>query len=79
MKTEKRIYAERFSEYPDIVDLSTLRKMLGGVGDCFARRLIHENQIKYIFVKPHYWISKESIIDYLLGGDYSSRKLRVRV
>lgn len=53
MKNEKRIYTERFSEYPDIVDLSTLRKMLGGVGDCFARRLIHENQIKYIFVKPH--------------------------
>ena len=55
------------------------REMLGGIGDSFARRLIHEQKVKAIFVKPHYWIPKESVIDYVLSEDYASRKLKVRV
>lgn len=79
MKPDTAYYEKCFSIYPDLVDLLTFRKMLGGIGDTFARQLIRENQVKHIFVKPHYWISKKSIIHYLLSADYASRRLKVRV
>ena len=79
MKVDTTYYEKRFSIYPDLVDLLTFRKMLGGIGDTFARRLIRENRVKYIFVRPRYWISKKSIIHYLLSADYASRRLKVRV
>ena len=77
MTNMKRYYEKKFADYPDLVDLLTFRKMMGGIGDSFARRLIHENRVKYTFVKPHYWISKKSIIDYILSNDYANRRLKV--
>ena len=75
----RNYYENKFREYPDMVDLLTFRQMLGGISDSFARLLIHENRVQHIFVKPHYWISKRSIIDYLLSDDYATRRLKVRV
>lgn len=63
MNCKRKYYEKRFSKYPDVVDLFTFRKMLGGIGDTFARRLVRENKVKHTFVKPHYWIYKQSIID----------------
>lgn len=77
MANMKRYYEKKFADYPDLVDLLTFRKMMGGIGDSFARRLIHENRVKYTFVKPNYWISKKSIIDYILSNDYANRRLKV--
>ena len=79
MKNPRNKYKSKFKQYPDMVSVLMFREMLGGIGDSFARRLIHENRVSVIFIKPHYWISKESIIDYLLSEDYAHRKLRVRV
>lgn len=78
MNRQRKYYEKKFSKYPDVVDVLTFRKMLGGVGDAFARRLVHENKVKHTFVKPHYWIFKKSIIDYVLSEDYASRRLKVR-
>ena len=75
----RKYYENKFREYPDMVDLLTFRQMLGGISDSFARLLIHENRVQHVFVKPHYWISKRSIIDYLLSEDYATRRLKVRV
>ena len=75
----RKNYENKFREYPDMVDLLTFRQMMGGISDSFARLLIHENRVQHIFVKPHYWISKRSIIDYLLSDDYATRRLKVRV
>lgn len=77
MANMKRYYEKKFADYPDLVDLLTFRKMMGGIGDSFARRLIHENRVKYTFVKPNYWISKKSILDYILSNDYANRRLKV--
>ena len=74
----QKYYTNKFSKYRDLLDLQTFQKMMGGIGDTFARRLIHENRVQYIFVKPRYWISKASVIDYLLSADYACRKLSVR-
>lgn len=78
MRTRK-YYEIKFADYPDLVDTLTFRKMLGGVGDCFARKLISEKRVVALFIKPHYWITKKSIIRYLLSNDYSERRLKVRV
>ena len=75
----RNYYENKFREYPDMVDLLTFRQMLGGISDSFARLLIHENRVQHIFVKPHYWIFKKSIIDYVLSEDYINRRLKVRV
>lgn len=64
MKKGKTYYRALFKEYPDLVTVSQFQEMLGGIGICFARKLIHENRIQYIFVKPCYYISKASVIDY---------------
>lgn len=79
MRNLKNKYRRQFKKYPDMVSVLMFREMLGGIGDSFARRLIQEHHVKAIYIKPHYWISKESIIDYVLSEDYASRKLRVRV
>lgn len=79
MKDLRKRYTRQFKKYPDMVSVLMFREMLGGIGDSFARKLIHEGQVRVIFIKPHYWISKESIIDYVLSEDYAERKLKVRV
>ena len=78
MNNTRKYYERKFIKYPDVVDLLTFREMLGGIGDSFARRLVRENKVKHIFIKPNYWIFKSSIIDYLLSEDYAGRRLRVR-
>ena len=74
MKDIRNKYRRQFKQYPDLVSVSMFREMLGGIGDSFR-----EQKVKAIFIKPHYWIPKESVIDYVLSEDYASRKLRVRV
>ena len=37
---DKHYYEKLFKDYPDVVDLTTFRKMLGGIWDCAARRLM---------------------------------------
>lgn len=73
----KRYYEKKFAAYPDVVDLMTFRQMLGGIGDTFARKLVHENRVKFVFIKPHYWIFKSSVINYVLSEDYANRRLKV--
>ena len=79
MKKGRMYYRALFKGYPDLVTVSQFQDMLGGVGICFARKLIHENRVQYVFVKPSYYISKASVIDYVLSEDYANRRLKVRV
>ena len=69
----KKYYRKIFRAYPDMVTLLQFREMLSGVSDNFARKLIHEKHVKSIFIKPHYYISKNSVIDYVLSEDYAIR------
>ena len=73
----KKYYRKIFRAYPDMVTLLQFREMLGGVSDNFARKLIHEKHVKSIFIKPHYYISKNSVIDYVLSEDYAKRKVNI--
>ena len=79
MEKPRKRYIQQFKQYPDVVSVLTFREMLGGIGDSFARKLIRDGLVKAIFIKPHYWIFKESIIDSGLSEDYAERRLKVRV
>ena len=76
-KRGKRYYQKLFRVYRDLVTTVQFREMLGGIGDTFARKLIHE--VRSIYIKPYYYISKSSVIEYVLSADYADRKLRMHI
>lgn len=73
-RQKQEILSQNFRAYPDMVTLLQFREMLSGVSDNFARKLIHEKHVKSIFIKPHYYISKNSVIDYVLSEDICKKK-----
>ena len=64
VRTKKKEY------YPDVVDLITFRKMLGGISDCAARRLMKKNRVKLFYITNPYWVPKVWAIQYLTSGKY---------
>ncbi len=64
----KENYCLMFTTYPDIVDISQMRKMLGGIGISLAYKLLRENKIKYLKIGREYKIPKSYIIEYLLNN-----------
>lgn len=79
MKKTKTYYRKLFRSYPDLVTVLQFREMLGGIGDTFARKLIREGKVKSFFIKPYFYITKSSVIEYVLSRDYAGRNLKVRV
>ena len=79
MKKNCAYYQKLFQEYPDLVTQAQLQKMLNGISISFSSRLIHEKRVQSIFIKPSYYIVKDSVIDYVLSADYDRRKLKARV
>lgn len=55
-----------FTSYPDIVNITQMRKMLGGIGATLAYRLLRQKAIKSLKIGREYKIPKASIIEYLL-------------
>ena len=75
----KRAYYENyFSEYPDVVNLKQFRKMLGGLGDVQARRLMQQNHVKHFFIHGEYLIPKKCVIDYVLGKHYAKYRVKLK-
>ncbi len=79
MKKTKAYYRKLYKRYPDMVTVEQFREMLGGIGASFASRLVRGGYVKSVFVRPSYYISKASVIEYVMSPDYASRKLKVRV
>lgn len=55
-----------FTTYPDIVDITQMRKMLGGIGVTLAYKLLKQRKIKSLKIGREYRIPKSCIIQYLL-------------
>ena len=55
-----------FAEYPDVVDVQTLKNMLN-VGQVLAYKLVKSGEIKSRKVGREYKIPKVNVIAYLLG------------
>ncbi|MBQ4538884.1 MAG: helix-turn-helix domain-containing protein [Oscillospiraceae bacterium] len=58
-----------FKEYPDVVEVEDLRKMLGGISKKLAYRLLTENEIRSVKVGRAYKIPKICVIEYLMGEE----------
>ena len=74
-------YERLFENYPDVVTLHDFIKMLGGIGDSTARKLMRGNHVHHFYIRDTYLIPKPSVISYVLGEHYAeySKKLKVQV
>lgn len=57
-----------FSTYPDVVNFTQMREMLGNIGSTLAYKLLRENTIKSIKVGRAYRIPKNNVIKYLINN-----------
>ena len=58
-----------FSNYPDVIDVPTLREMLGGISKKLVYRLLAEGEIQSIRIGRSYKMPKVSVIEFLLGEE----------
>lgn len=75
---KKRDLKKQFASYPDVVSLPELCAMMGGIGDCTARKLLRSGRIKSIMIRSTYYIPKECIIEYLLSDHYKKYRQELK-
>ena len=56
-----------FKDYNDVVTIKELQKMLR-VGKNVSYRLIQENKIQHFRINNKIFITKQSVIDFLIGA-----------
>ena len=66
MADMKETYTLMFTDYPDIVNLVQMRKMLGGISNTLAYRMLREKKIKIKKVGREYKIPKVNVIKYVM-------------
>lgn len=66
MADMKETYTLMFTDYPDIVNLVQMRKMLGGISNSLAYRMLREKKIKSKKVGREYKIPKVNVIKYVM-------------
>ena len=66
MSNIKETYNLMFTDYPDIVNLVQMRKMLGGISNTLAYRMLREKKIKSKKVGREYKIPKVNVIKYMM-------------
>ena len=67
MNDMKETYTLMFTDYPDIVNLMQMRKMLGGISNTLAYRMLRDKTIKSKKVGREYKISKVNVINYMMA------------
>ena len=63
----RKDWMDQFQNYPDVVEVTDLCAMLGGVKAKDARQLLEAGKIKSFLIGRKYQIPKECVIDYLLS------------
>ena len=58
-----------FENYPDVVEVDALRKLLGGISKKLAYRLLSDQEIRSVRVGRTYKIPKICVIEYLMGEE----------
>lgn len=66
MADMKETYTLMLTDYPDIVNLVQMRKMLGGISNTLAYRMLREKKIKSKKVGREYKIPKVNVIKYVM-------------
>ena len=67
MADMKETYTLMFTDYPDIVNLDQMRKMLSGISNTLAYRMLREKKIKSKKVGREYKIPKVNVIKYMMA------------
>ena len=62
-------YNSIFSNYPDVVNFTQMKEMLGNIGSTLAYKLLRENLIKSIKIGRAYKIPKNNIIECLINNN----------
>ena len=62
----KEQYSIMFTNYPDIINIEQMRKMLGGISNTLAYRMLREKKIKSKKVGREYKIPKVNVIKYMM-------------
>lgn len=65
----KSLYKVMFTEYPDVVNVSQLSEMLGGISEKTIYRLLKSGAIKSLYVGKRYLIPKAYVLEYLSTPD----------
>lgn len=76
---DKKYYKELFKDYPDLVTLQQFKAMLGGIGECTARKLMQQNRVKHFYIRNTYMIPKDYVIEYVLSEHYAEYKNSLKV
>ena len=58
-------YETLFKEYPDVADVKSMCKMLGGISTKTGYKLLKENKIKFFKIGRSFFITKYHILCYL--------------
>ena len=58
---------DMFAEYPDVVDVEQLRRMLGGISRKLAYHLLASGELRCVRIGRSYRIPKLCVIEYLTG------------
>lgn len=58
-------YNLMFRDYPDVVNIEEMRRMLGGIGRRTAYRLLKDREIESVMPGRTYLIPKINVIRYL--------------
>ena len=69
MEERSNLYKTMFSDYPDVVTVKQMCKMIGGIGEKTAYRLIRSGAVKHIVIGHSIRIPKVFLIDYLMGAE----------
>ncbi len=65
MLKSNKAYIMVFKEYPDVVNVDQMCRMLGGISIKSGYRMLHENKIKHFKIGRTYKIPKLYILEYL--------------
>lgn len=65
-KIKRSTYTKMFKEYPDVLNITQLCEILGGISKKTGYKLLNENIIENIRVGKQFRIAKISVIDYIL-------------
>lgn len=67
MKSTLKVCEAMFQTYPDVVDVDTMREMLGGISKKLAYKLLSGGEIKSLKVGREYRIPRLYVAEYCVG------------
>jgi excisionase family DNA binding protein len=71
LRRSNEVYKTIFCEYPDVVNVEQMCKMLGGISIKTGYSLLKKDEIKHFKIGRVYRIPKLHVCDYLFTSDSS--------